>query len=114
MIDPDTDTWYFTAKTYADPSLTGRPNGRYWFHAIDVNTLNEKAGFPKGLEGTIASNNPDRMFQSGNAHQRPALLLTGQYVYAGKIYRMKKEVLVGSNDKQVLLPIASSTTSQVG
>lgn len=58
-------------------------NGRYWFHAIDVNTLQEKPGFPKGIEGTIARNNGNRMFQSGIGLQRPALLHTGQYIYAG-------------------------------
>lgn len=64
-------------------TVKGRLNGRYYMHAIDVNTLDEKPGFPKDLEGTVARNNPNRMFQGGNAHQRPALLLTGQYVYAG-------------------------------
>ena len=80
-----TATWYLTAKTYVDQSDTikGRMNGRYYMHAIDVNTLAEKAGFPRDLEGTIARNNANRMFQGGNAHQRPALLLAGQYVYAG-------------------------------
>lgn len=85
MICRSTDTWYVTAKTYQDQSdqVKGRLTGRYYFHAIDVNTLNENPGFPKGLEGIIASNNGNRMFQSGNAHQRPALLHTGQYIYAG-------------------------------
>jgi len=85
VIDPDTDTWYLTAKTYLDQSdkVKGLMNGRYWFHAIDVNTLAEKSGFPKGLEGTIGRNNANRMFQSGIGHQRPALLHTGQYIYAG-------------------------------
>ena len=85
VIDPDTDTWYVTAKTYVDQSdqVKGRSNARYYFHAIDVNTLAEKSGFPKGLEGTTGRNNANRMFQSGPAHQRPALLHTGQYIYAG-------------------------------
>ncbi|KAL8727802.1 MAG: hypothetical protein Q9166_005794 [cf. Caloplaca sp. 2 TL-2023] len=85
VIDPATDTWYFTAKTYDDQSdqVKGLANGRYFFHAIDVNTLAEKGGFPKPLEGTLARNNPNRMFQGGIHLQRPALLLTGQYVYAG-------------------------------
>lgn len=80
-----TDTWYLTAKTYVDQSdvVKGRLNGRYYMHAIDVNTLAEKPGFPRNLEGTIARNNANRMFQGGNAHQRPGLLLAGQYVYAG-------------------------------
>lgn len=85
MIDPATDTWYLTSKTYVDQSdvVKGRANGRYWYHAIDVNSLAEKDGFPQNFEGTVGRNNPNRMFQGGNAHQRPALLLTGQYVYAG-------------------------------
>ncbi|KAI4235546.1 MAG: hypothetical protein LQ349_003079 [Xanthoria aureola] len=85
VIDPTTDTWYFTAKTYDDQSdkVKGLANGRYFFHAIDVNTLAEKGGFPKPLEGTLARNNPNRMFQGGIHLQRPALLLTGSYVYAG-------------------------------
>ena len=80
-----TDTWYLTAKTYVDQSDTvkGRLNGRYFMHAIDVNTLAEKPEFPRDLEGTIARNNANRMFQGGNAHQRPGLLLSGQFVYAG-------------------------------
>ena len=85
VIDPETDTWYLTAKTYDDQTdqVKGLANGRYWFHAIDVNTLKEKTGFPKGIEGTIARNNGNRMFQSGIGHQRPALLQSGQYIYAG-------------------------------
>ena len=85
VIDPATDTWYLTAKTYVDQSdkTKGLANGRYWFHAIDVNTLTEKSGFPRDLEGTTGRNNPNRMFQGGIHHQRPALLQAGQYIYAG-------------------------------
>ncbi|KAL8708971.1 MAG: hypothetical protein Q9220_006179 [cf. Caloplaca sp. 1 TL-2023] len=85
VIDPTTDTWYLTAKTYDDQTdqVKGLKNGRYFFHAIDVNTLAEKSGFPTPLEGTIARNNVNRNFNGGIQHQRPALLLTGQYVYAG-------------------------------
>lgn len=85
VIDPSTDTWYLAAKTYEDQTdqVKGLDNGRYFFHAIDVNTLDEKPGFPKPLEGTIAKNNPKRVFQGGKHLQRPALLLSGQYVYAG-------------------------------
>ncbi|KAI4195074.1 MAG: hypothetical protein LQ350_007405 [Teloschistes chrysophthalmus] len=85
VIDPTTDTWYLTAKTYDDQTdqIKGRANGRYYFHAIDVNTLDDKSGFPKNLEGTVARNNVNRNFNGGIHHQRPALLLTGNYVYAG-------------------------------
>lgn len=72
-------------KTYADQTgaVTGRLNGRYYVHAVDVNDLSEKPGFPISLEGLIAQNNPNRMFISGNQHQRPALIQTGGYIYAG-------------------------------
>ncbi|MCJ1369596.1 hypothetical protein MMC20_000808 [Loxospora ochrophaea] len=83
VIDPDTDTWYLTSKTYALGTTSGKPNGRYYFHAIDVNTLNEQANFPINLEGIAARNNPSRIFNGGIHHQRPALLHQGQFVYAG-------------------------------
>jgi hypothetical protein len=88
VIDPDTETWYLTSKTYLNQTggvgvPQGRPDGRYYFHAINVNDLSERAGFPVDLEGTVASNNPVRSFNGGIHHQRPALLHTGQYIYAG-------------------------------
>lgn len=86
VIDPMTDTWYLTSKTYADESATGakgRINGRYYFHAINVNDLSENRGFPTVNEGLPARNNPLKPFEAGIHHQRPALLHTGQYVYAG-------------------------------
>ena len=87
VIDPSTDTLYLTAKTYADqnagPIAQGRPAGRYYFHAIDVNDLSERPNFPVDLEGTVARNNPVRSFNGGIHHQRPALLHTGQFIYAG-------------------------------
>jgi hypothetical protein len=86
VIDPATDVWYLTAKTYVDQSVTGakgKPNGRYYIHAIDANTLAEKPNFPVDLEGMVARNNPVRSFNGGIHHQRPALLQAGQYIYAG-------------------------------
>ena len=86
VIDPSTGTWYLTAKTYLDQNpggARGRLNGRYYIHAIDTNTLAEKPNFPVNLEGMVAGNNPIRSFNGGAHHQRPALLHTGQYVYAG-------------------------------
>jgi len=87
VIDPDTDTLYLTSKTYVDQSqintAQGRPAGRYYLHAINVNDLTERANFPVDLEGTVARNNPIRSFNGGIHHQRPALLHTGQYIYAG-------------------------------
>jgi hypothetical protein len=86
VIDPDTDTLYLTAKTYIDQSATGptgRPNGRYYLHAISTIDLSERANFPVNLEGMVATNNPVRTFNGGIHHQRPALLHVGQYLYAG-------------------------------
>ncbi|KAH8155190.1 uncharacterized protein LAJ45_00199 [Morchella importuna] len=85
VIDPDTNTWYFTMKTYRDQTGVekGRANGRYYVHALDTRTLEEKPNFPIDLEGLIASNNAIRMFQGGIHHQRPALMQSGPYIYAG-------------------------------
>ncbi|KAF4976007.1 hypothetical protein FZEAL_7263 [Fusarium zealandicum] len=87
VIDPATDTWYLTSKTYINQNggqvKQGRPAGRYYVHAINVNDLTERPNFPINLEGLIASNNPNRMFTGGIHHQRPGLLNTGKYVYAG-------------------------------
>ncbi|TVY35500.1 WSC domain-containing protein [Lachnellula subtilissima] len=87
VIDPDTDTWYLTTKTYADQdggtAAQGKPNGRYYVHAIDVRDLSERPNFPVNLEGTVARNNPVRSFNGGIHHQRPAILHTGQFIYAG-------------------------------
>ncbi|OCF32159.1 hypothetical protein I316_06073 [Kwoniella heveanensis BCC8398] len=86
VIDPSTGTWYLTTKTYVDQNPSGakgRPNGRYYFHAINVDDLSERSNFPVDLEGTVARNNPDRSFNGGIHHQRPALLHQGQFIYAG-------------------------------
>ncbi|EXJ88228.1 hypothetical protein A1O1_05158 [Capronia coronata CBS 617.96] len=83
---PFLDTWYLTSKTYIDQSLngaTGRPNGRYYIHAISTVDLSERPKFPVNLEGVVARNNPQRSFNGGIHHQRPALLHTGNFVYAG-------------------------------
>ncbi|RCI09335.1 hypothetical protein L249_1418 [Ophiocordyceps polyrhachis-furcata BCC 54312] len=86
-IDPTTDTLYLTSKTYVDQTAgdrpQGRPAGRYYVHALDVNDLTERPNFPVSLQGILARNNPSRMFTGGIHLQRPALLLAGQYLYAG-------------------------------
>ncbi|KAH8883555.1 WSC-domain-containing protein [Thozetella sp. PMI_491] len=87
VIDPDTDTLYLTSKTYQlqdnGTDRQGLYNGRYYLHAINVNDLTERNNFPVALEGTVARNNPVRIFNGGIHHQRPALLHTGNYIYAG-------------------------------
>lgn len=86
VIDPSTDTWYLTSKTYLDQTPTGakgKPNARYYFHAINVNDLSEREGFPTSNEGQLARNNPNKPFQAGIHHARPGMLHAGQYIYAG-------------------------------
>ncbi|CAK7234763.1 hypothetical protein SBRCBS47491_009059 [Sporothrix bragantina] len=87
VIDPDTDTLYLMSKTYANQTggngAQGRPNGRYYLHALDTNDLTERANFPVNLEGIVARNNDIRSFNGGIQHQRPGLLHSGQYIYAG-------------------------------
>jgi len=51
VIDPDTDTVYFWAKSYLG-TATGYQNGAYRFHAIDAITLQERPGFPVNIQGT--------------------------------------------------------------
>lgn len=87
VIDPDSDTLYLTAKTYLDQKFgdkpQGRPAGRYYLHALDVNDLSERPNFPVDLEGILSRNGDNRSFNGGIHLQRPALLLTGPYIYAG-------------------------------
>ena len=87
VIDPETDTLYLVSKTYADqnfgPGPQGKPNGRYFIHAISVDDLTERPNFPVDLEGIAARNNPSRSFNGGIHLQRPALLHSGKYIYAG-------------------------------
>ena len=56
-------------------------NGVYYFHGIDINTLEEKSGFPILIDGSIADNDPRRYFIGGVALQRPSLLQIGNVVY---------------------------------
>lgn len=86
VIDPNTETLYLTAKTYENQGNNepqGRPAGRYYIHALDVNDLSERDGFPIDLEGTIARNNPSRVFNGGIQLQRPGILQLGQHIYLG-------------------------------
>lgn len=48
-----------------------------------MNDLSEKPGFPINIEGLPARNNPNRLFISGNQHQRPALVMESGFIYAG-------------------------------
>lgn len=87
VIDPDTDTLYLTAKTYANQNggqtAQGLNAGRYFVHALNVNDLSERPNFPIALDGITARNNEPRVFTGGIHHQRPGLLHAGNYIYAG-------------------------------
>ncbi|KAH7308553.1 WSC domain-containing protein [Stachybotrys elegans] len=89
VIDPDTDTLYLTAKTYQNQEILnvpqGRPAGRVFIHALNVNDLTERPNFPINLEGMSARNNPLRTFNGGIQNQRPALLQPkgSDFIYAG-------------------------------
>lgn len=87
VIDAATDTLYLTAKTYVDqtlgPKAQRRAAGRYFVHALDVDDLSKRPNFPVDLESIVTRNNPSRMFSGGIHLQRPALLHTDQFVYAG-------------------------------
>ena len=61
VIDPSTNTAYFTTKTYA--SGTSGPAASF-FHALDLSTLAERPGFPVPIQGSADNNagvtfNPD-------------------------------------------------------
>lgn len=87
VIDPDTETLYLTSKTYVNQNggqtAQGRDAGRYYVHALSTADLSERPNFPLLLDGIYARNNPTRMFTGGIHHQRPGLLHTGNFIYAG-------------------------------
>lgn len=85
VVDPNTDTVYFWAKSYVSPSMagTGWKNAAYRFHAIDAATLQEQPGFPVNIQGQPADNDPTRVFTAGNHLQRASLNLINGVVFAG-------------------------------
>jgi hypothetical protein len=83
VIDDATNTAYFFSKTYLGDSNISDPSNVGWFaHAVDVDTLVERAGFPVSITGT-ASNDTTVAFNPFSQHQRTALLLMNGVVYAG-------------------------------
>ncbi|PNS14683.1 hypothetical protein CAC42_1705 [Sphaceloma murrayae] len=87
VIDPATDTAYFFAKTYIPnlrvPGNTGTYNGVYYFHAVDVRTLEERPGYPILIDGSPADNDARKYFVGGVILQRASLIQLGNFVYAG-------------------------------
>ena len=83
VVDDATNTAYFFSKTYlGDPNITDPSNVGWFAHAVDVDTLVERPGFPVGITGA-ASNDTTVQFSPFIQHQRPALLLMNGVVYAG-------------------------------
>ena len=83
VIDDATGTAYFFSKSYlGDPNITDPSNVGWFVHAVDVNTLVERPGFPVVVTGT-ASNDATVSFDAFVEHQRTALLLLNGVVYAG-------------------------------
>ena len=79
IIDSSTNTAYFFAKTYA----SGASGPAVWnAHAVNVNTLQERAGFPVAVEGA-AANDSTSVFNAAYQHQRTGLLLLNGVIYAG-------------------------------
>lgn len=80
VIDPETDTAYFTTKTYEDEATNEGP--AVWkMHAVDVATGQERPGFPVEIAGR-AENISNTEFDPTQELQRPALLLMEGVVYA--------------------------------
>lgn len=85
VIEPNTEIMYLFSKSYADITggTQGTINGKYRFHAIDLNspTLEDLPGYPIMLDGARADNDPSIHFLGGPAMQRPALLWKNGIVY---------------------------------
>ena len=85
VIDPATDTAYFFSKTYIQnyrtTGQTGTFNGVYYFHGVNVNTLEDVQGFPVLIDGSQSDNAPEKYFVGGIVLQRPSLAQVGSVVY---------------------------------
>jgi iron transport multicopper oxidase len=78
VIDPDSDTVYFFSKGYANGASSGGivngwwhgnlsiyiidcvSAGRFKLYALDINTLQDKPGFPVDIDGHSAVNDPQK------------------------------------------------------
>lgn len=86
-IDPATDTVYFFSKTYIPnyryAGATGTFNGVYYFHGVNINTLQDVPGYPILIDGAVADNDDQKYFVGGIILQRPSLTQIGNMVYGG-------------------------------
>lgn len=81
IIDPNTDTIYFFSKDYKNNTTSGGvANGIYQFFAVDINTLQDRPGFPVLIDGHNADSDSTRYFIGGTALQRPSLTMVNGVV----------------------------------
>ena len=84
IIDTSSDVVYFFSKTYIPnyrlSGNTGVFNGVYYFHGVNINTL-EDIFPPLLVDGVPADNDPRKYFVGGTVLQRPALTKIGSVVY---------------------------------
>ncbi|KKY27503.1 putative wsc domain-containing protein [Phaeomoniella chlamydospora] len=86
-IDTATDIVYFYSKTYI-PNYriagdTGVMNGVYYFHGVDIKTLEDVDGYPILFDGSVADNDDEKYFIGGVILQRPSLVQIDNYIFAG-------------------------------
>ncbi|KAF4630464.1 hypothetical protein G7Y89_g7678 [Cudoniella acicularis] len=84
VIDPTSNTAYFFSKGYKNGASSGGvANGIYQFYAVDVQTLQDKPGFPVLIDGHFADNDNTRYFIGGTVLQRPSLTMLNGVVVGG-------------------------------
>ena len=84
VIDTSSDIVYFFSKTYIPnyryAGNNGVFNGVYYFHGVDINTLQDTFS-PLLVDGVAADNDPRKYFVGGTVLQRPSLTKVGSVVY---------------------------------
>ncbi|KAG4437998.1 hypothetical protein IFR05_006499 [Cadophora sp. M221] len=84
IIDPNTNTAYFFSKGYKNGAASGgMANGIYQFYGVDVQTLQDRPGFPILIDGHNADNDLARYFVGGTVLQRPSLAMVNGVVLGG-------------------------------
>ncbi|KAH8684343.1 hypothetical protein BGZ60DRAFT_547896 [Tricladium varicosporioides] len=84
VIDPNTSTAYFFSKGYKNGASSGGvANGIYKFYAVDVQTLQDRPGFPVLIDGNFADNDNTRYFIGGTVLQRPSVAMVNGVVIGG-------------------------------
>ncbi len=77
---------HFFSKTYIPnfriPGNTGKENGVYYFHSVNINTLADVSP-PVLIDGSFADNAPLKYFVGGIILQRPSLTQINNVVYGG-------------------------------